>query len=90
MPTGRHMNFGHARWCFGKLLAMRPGFWTLTGRPLWRDWVFGFVLIVGPWGLDPRGGVARVVASASMAAGCAVLVAALVHFFRGHRRDDAP
>ena len=70
----------HERFLFAKLVAMRPGFWTLTGRPLWRDWVFGVLLIVIPWSIDPRARSALIAAYAFMAAGCAVLVAAFVHF----------
>jgi hypothetical protein len=62
---------------------MQRRFWTITGAPLWRDWVAGVGLIAVGWAVHSSQDKTSVVIEVVLAcAGGAILVAALIHGLR--------
>jgi len=66
-----------------KEVVMRPRFWTITGAPLWRDWVVGVGLIAVGWAVySPQDRVAVGLEVLLSCVGGLILLAALGHAVR--------
>lgn len=62
-------------------------FWTLSGRPLWRDWVAGVVLIGAGFSVySPQDRATLLLEVALASVGSAILLAAIVHWLLRFRK----